>query len=84
MNTLGVANIGASGIGIANSSYQIYDDWVQEDQTPSLLTIVQLSSSILFFGNAVYNFKSVGTIIEEAQTGTLKDIQDSLRSGRHR
>src|SRR5699024_10626554 len=46
--------------------------------------IVQLSSSILFFGHAVYNFKSAGTIIEESQTRTLRDYHDSLRSNRHR
>lgn len=49
-----------------------------------MLTIVQLSSSILFFGHAVYNYRSVGTVIEEAQSNTLKDYHDSLRSNRQR
>ncbi|KAG5879124.1 hypothetical protein JTB14_031671 [Gonioctena quinquepunctata] len=84
VNTIGVANIGASGVSILNSGYDVLDQWINENQTPSLLTIVQLSSSILFFGNAVYNFRTCSTMIEEAQARTLQDYQESLRSNRHR
>ncbi|XP_064211943.1 uncharacterized protein LOC100141681 [Tribolium castaneum] len=84
VNMINVANIGASGISVANSGYDVFDQWWSENQTPSMLTIIQLSSSILFFGHAVYNFKSVGAMVEESQARTLKDYQDSLRSNRHR
>ncbi|XP_064211667.1 uncharacterized protein LOC103313132 isoform X1 [Tribolium castaneum] len=84
VNTINIVNLGVGGAGIANSSYEVVKNWVSENEKPSLLTIVQLSSSILFFGHAVYNFKSVGTIVEEAQANTLKDFQESLRSNRHR
>ena len=78
-----MASIAAGGLGIANSTYELYQLY-SEGRTPSALMIVQLSSSVLFFGNAVYNFKTAGTIIEETQSKTLMDIQDSLRSNRHR
>ncbi|KAF2896019.1 hypothetical protein ILUMI_10166 [Ignelater luminosus] len=84
VNAIGVLNVSASGVGIANSTYQVIDDWITEQRTPSILTVVQLSSSILFFGNAVYNFRLAGTIIEESQTDVLRRHQDSLRSNKHR
>ncbi|XP_044264418.1 LOW QUALITY PROTEIN: uncharacterized protein LOC123011163 [Tribolium madens] len=84
VNTINIVNLGVGGAGIANSSYEVIRSWICENEKPSLLTIVQLSSSILFFGHAVYNYRSVGAIIEEAQTNTLKDFRDSLRSNRHR
>ncbi|KAJ8925280.1 hypothetical protein NQ315_009108 [Exocentrus adspersus] len=77
-------NLGVSGASVLNSGYDIFDKWYNENQAPSLLSIVQLSSSILFFGNALYNFKSCSTIIEETQMKTLKNYQESLRSNRHR
>ncbi|CAG9821000.1 unnamed protein product [Phaedon cochleariae] len=84
VNTLGVANIGASGVSLINSTIDVVDQWINENQTPSLLTIVQLSSSVLFFGNAVYNFRTCSSIVEESQARALQDYNDSLRSNRHR
>ena len=84
VNVIYVANMSASGINVVNSSYDVFDQWWNENQAPSFLTIVQLSSSILFFGHAVYNFKLAGTMIEESQARTLRDYHDSLRSNRHR
>ncbi|XP_056646597.1 uncharacterized protein LOC130451540 isoform X1 [Diorhabda sublineata] len=84
VNTVGVVNIGVSGASIINSSYDVYDQWFNRNHKPNLLTIVQLSSSILFFGNAVYNFKSCKTMIDESQAQVLQDYQESLRSNRHR
>ncbi|KAJ8963323.1 hypothetical protein NQ318_018792 [Aromia moschata] len=84
VNTIGITNIGVSGASVLNSGYDVLDQWINENQSPSWLTIVQLSSSVLFFGNAVYNFRSCSTIVEEAQTRTLQDYQESLRSNRHR
>ncbi|CAH0550152.1 unnamed protein product [Brassicogethes aeneus] len=84
VNTLSAANVAAGGVSLANSTYDVFDQWFNDNQTPSLLTMVQLSSSVLFFGNAVYNFRTAGTIIEEVQTRTLQDYHESLRSNRHR
>ncbi|VEN62899.1 unnamed protein product [Callosobruchus maculatus] len=84
VNGIQIANIGASGVGLVNSGYEIVDQYFNNNQTPSALTIVQLGTSILFFGNAVFSFKSCGTLIEETQQQTLKNFNDSLRSNRHR
>ncbi|XP_050513531.1 uncharacterized protein LOC126889339 isoform X2 [Diabrotica virgifera virgifera] len=84
VNALSVANIGISGIGIINSSYDVFDMWINHKQAPSALTILQLASSVLFFGNAVYNFRTVGQMIDETQGRVLEDYYDSLRSNRHR
>ncbi|XP_072397359.1 uncharacterized protein [Diabrotica undecimpunctata] len=84
VNAISVANIGISGIGIINSSYDVFDMWINHNQAPSALTILQLSSSVLFFGNAVYNFRTVGQMIDETQGRVLEDYHDSLRSNRHR
>ncbi|XP_050513522.1 uncharacterized protein LOC126889334 [Diabrotica virgifera virgifera] len=84
VNAISMANIGISGIGIINSSYDVFDMWINHKQAPSALTILQLASSVLFFGNAVYNFKTVGQIIDETQGRVLEDYHDSLRSNRHR
>lgn len=77
-------NLGASGAGILHSSYEIYVQWREENVAPSFLTVVQLSSSVLFFGNAVYNFRTGAAIVEETQTKVLQEYQDGLRSNRHR
>lgn len=84
VNTVGVLNMSAGGVSLANSGYEVFDQWYNENQTPSALTILQLSSSVLFFGHAVYNFKGAQTIIDETQAQVLQDYQDSLRSNRHR
>ncbi|RZC37512.1 hypothetical protein BDFB_008295, partial [Asbolus verrucosus] len=83
-NAVNIANLSASGISVANSGYDVLDQWINEQQAPSLLTIVQLSSSILFFGHAVYSFKTAGTLIKESRANAIKDFHDSLRSNRHR
>ncbi|CAG9838624.1 unnamed protein product [Diabrotica balteata] len=84
VNAISVANIGISGIGIINSSYDVFDMWINHNQAPSALMILQLASSVLFFGNAVYNFRTVGQMIDETQGRVLEDYHDSLRSNRHR
>lgn len=81
---MGFANLGASGVSFINSGYDVFDQWWNENQTPSVLTILQLSSSLIFFAHAVYSFQPAGTAFEEAQARTLRDYQDSLRSNRHR
>lgn len=84
VTALNVANVGTSGVGIANSTYEVLQQWMVNEQPPSMLTIVQLSSSLLFFGHAVYNFRTTATIIEETQANVISDYQKSLRSNRHR
>ncbi|XP_072397360.1 uncharacterized protein [Diabrotica undecimpunctata] len=84
VNAISVANIGISGIGIINSSYDVFDMWINHNQAPSPLVILQLASSVLFFGNTVYTFRTVGKIIDETQGRILEDYHDSLRSNRHR
>lgn len=79
-----MANLGASGISVANSGYGVIDQWLTENERPSLLTVVQLSSSILFFGHAVYNFQMAESIIDESQTGFLRQFQDTLYGNRQR
>ncbi|KAF7279925.1 hypothetical protein GWI33_006596 [Rhynchophorus ferrugineus] len=83
-NTVGVLNITASGVSIVNSGYDVLDQWLNERQRPSALAILQLTSSVLFFGHAVYNFKGATQIIQETQAQVLQDYQESLRSNRHR
>lgn len=84
ITALNVINLGASGAGILHSSYEVYIQWREENVAPSMLTVVQLSSSILFFGHAVYNFRTGAAIVEETQTRVLQEYQDGLRSNRLR
>lgn len=84
VTALNVANIGASGAGILHSSYDVYVQWRYDKVTPSALTVLQLTSSVLFFGHAVYSFKTGSAIVEETQTKVLQEYQDRLRSNRHR
>lgn len=68
LNTISVANIGVSGVAIANSTYQL----AKQDGPPSTLQVLQLTSSFLFFGNAVYNYRTANNIINEAQANTFQ------------
>lgn len=84
VNTINITNLGASGVNIANSTYDVVNRWRDDNERPSALAILQLSTSVLFFGHAVYNFRSATTIIDETQAKVLQNYQDSLRSNRHR
>jgi hypothetical protein len=84
MNTVNVINLAASGVGLANSTYDVFKQWWDDNETPSALTIIQLSASVLFFGQAVYNFTTANMVVEETQARELRDYNDSLRSNRHR
>lgn len=83
LSTIGMINLGATGVNMANSTYSVVDDWLTEQKKPSILIVVQLNSSILFFGNAVYDFNA-NAVIEESQANALKQHQESLKSNRHR
>ncbi|KAF5278097.1 hypothetical protein FQR65_LT03613 [Abscondita terminalis] len=83
VDVLNIANTTLGAAALANASYEMYDTW-RESGTISPLSLLQLGSSVLFFGNAVYNFKTANTIINEAQTNALQDHEKSLRSNRHR
>lgn len=79
-NTIGVLNISAGSASIINSGYEL----ISGEQAPSTLVWLQFTSSVLFFGHAVYSFKGAQTIIDETQTKVLQDYKNSLRSNRHR
>jgi len=84
VNAIQVLNLSAGGVSLANSGYEVIDQWMNKKQPPSALTILQLGSSVLFFGHAVYNFKGAQNIVDETQARVLQEYQDSLRSNRHR
>ncbi|KAL3276229.1 hypothetical protein HHI36_020945 [Cryptolaemus montrouzieri] len=84
VNTIGVASIGINGVAIGNSAAEIFVNWYIDDQSPSTLTILQLSTSILFFGHSIYTYKTAGTIIEESQTSVLSDLKNMLQSNKQR
>lgn len=84
VNTINIANLAANGINVGNCTYEVLNKWLRDNETPSAFTIFQMTTSILFFGNALYNFKTVSTIVEETQASFLQEYQDSLRSNRHR
>lgn len=75
-------NLGASGVSMLNSGYDVIDNWVSENKAASLLTIIQLKSSILFFGNVVHHKDP--REVDEAQARTLQIYQESLRNNRVR
>uniref|UniRef100_A0A1Y1LM37 Uncharacterized protein n=1 Tax=Photinus pyralis TaxID=7054 RepID=A0A1Y1LM37_PHOPY len=83
LNTINALNVGNSAVAVANSGYEIVHNW-KEDKNVSALSILQLSASVLFFHNAVVNFKTASVIIEDAQTSSLNNYKESLRSNRHR
>ncbi|KAF5306470.1 hypothetical protein FQR65_LT18566 [Abscondita terminalis] len=83
VNVLNIANASLGAAALANASYDMYDTW-KEGGTISTLSLIQLGSSVLFFGNAVYSFRTANTIINESQTNALRNHQESLRSNRHR
>ncbi|XP_045467314.1 uncharacterized protein LOC123675823 isoform X1 [Harmonia axyridis] len=84
VNAISAANLGTSGLAILNSGYNVLEPWMKEGKPPTLLSLVQLSSSILFFGHAVYNFKSASAIVEDTQNKVLKDIHENLKHNRSR
>ncbi|KAJ8926030.1 hypothetical protein NQ315_009885 [Exocentrus adspersus] len=82
IKTIGFVNIGASGVSMLNSGYDVIDNWIQENKATSLLTIIQLKSSILFFGNVIHHVDSKD--IDEVQAKTMQSYQESLRNNRLR
>ncbi|XP_050301172.1 uncharacterized protein LOC126739502 [Anthonomus grandis grandis] len=83
-NSISVLNLSASGVSLANSTYDVLDRLINENELPSTLTLMQLSASVLFFAHAAYSFKSAQTIIDETQAATLRNFQDLLSSNRLR
>lgn len=83
MNGITIANLTAGGAALTNSAYDVIKQW-SEDGRPNALALVQLSSSVLFFGHAVYNTQFAGTIVRNAQATSINEILDSLSSNRQR
>lgn len=84
VDAINIINLGAGGASMANSVHDVIYQWVTSKEPPSALTLLQLSSNILFFGHAVFNFRTATTIIDETQSKVLQEYTDSLRSNRHR
>lgn len=84
VNAIAATNIGTSGLAIINSGHNVLEPWVKEGKSLSLLKLVQFSSSLLFFGHAVYNFKSASTLVEETQKRVLTDMHENLKNNRCR
>jgi hypothetical protein len=80
VDTINVANLGASGFNVGNAGFDVLDQWVRENRPPSALDVLQLGSSILFLGHAVVSFKTTGTIISNLEESVLGKIQKSLRN----
>lgn len=60
------------------NAYDLIGDAIETKQAPSAFAILQLSTSILFFGHSVYNFRFASTIINEAQTNSLNSVSQNL------
>lgn len=84
VNAMNVFNLGAGGASMTISIHDVISQWVTTKEPPSALTLLQLSSYILFFGHAVVNFKTATTIIDETQAKVMQDYNDNLRSNRQR
>lgn len=72
---LSVTAMSVSGIGIANSVYELS----KKDEVTGL-DILQLSTSIFFFTHSAVNFKTASTIIKEAQNETIMAHRETLKS----
>ncbi|KAI4461600.1 hypothetical protein MML48_5g00013637 [Holotrichia oblita] len=78
------ANLAIGGTAFINACYDIRSQYCEDGVVPSALTIAQLGSSLFFFGNSIYNFRTGAALVKEIQTTTLNEIHDGLRSNRHR
>lgn len=82
-NAIAIGNIVVNGAGIGNGIYSMYKNY-QDGNKVSKLEIAQVVAHILFFGNAVMNFKTAKTIINDTQQTVLQEYENGLRSNRHR
>ncbi|XP_046736936.1 uncharacterized protein LOC124405780 [Diprion similis] len=82
-NVISVGNIIINGMGIGNGIYNIYMKY-QNRKEVSVLDVTQVMAHVLFFGNAVMNFQTAKTIINNTQQQVLQDYEQSLRSNRHK
>lgn len=84
VNFVNIANLGVTGISLGHSVYEVISRSVRDNDRLSSLTIVQLTSSILFFGHSLYSFQFAGEIINNSQVTKLKEISDLLKSNNQR
>ncbi|KAA0202502.1 putative metal responsive transcript [Hyalella azteca] len=68
-----------NGLGIIS---QVYD--LKKKEKVTVMDVVNLSTSILFFTHACVSLKKASTIIEEVQSSVLSDIESSLPARRRR
>ncbi|GLV40938.1 pastrel [Carabus blaptoides fortunei] len=76
--SVNVANLAVNGCNAANSAYSVISDLVQK-KNPSALDIMHLTTTVLFFGNAVINFKSAHAIYKQSQTRSLTEMFQSQK-----
>ncbi|XP_046605459.1 uncharacterized protein LOC124297998 [Neodiprion virginianus] len=82
-NVITIGNIVINGMGIGNGIYNIYINYHNKKEI-SVLDVTQVIAHVLFFGNAVINFHTAKTIINNTQQQVLQDYEQSLRSNRHK
>ncbi|KAF5278096.1 hypothetical protein FQR65_LT03612 [Abscondita terminalis] len=80
VSLVNLANTTLGAAAVAKAAYEMFADTWRENGTMSTLSLLQLRSSVLFFGNSVYNFRTVNDI----QTNALRNHQESLQNNRHR
>lgn len=77
-NAVNVACITSSFIAVGVNAFDIIADYINNDRKPSTLAIVQLSTSLLFFGHSVYSFRTANTIINDTQANSLNQVSSTL------
>lgn len=78
-NTVILSNLGINGCGVAFRAYSMYQKY-QEEKIIRVIDVLSVGTHILFFGNAVLNFKFAGELIETTQGKILDDYRSTLRS----
>ncbi|KAJ8963322.1 hypothetical protein NQ318_018791 [Aromia moschata] len=81
VKTIGFAKMSADSLSILNAGCDLITHWSNETRA-SLLTLIQLRSCILFFGNVVYTFEMAS--IDVTDVKTLQDNHESFRNNRRR
>lgn len=72
-----MANLAVNGCNAANSACSIIHN-VANKKNPSALDIMHLTTTVLFFGNAVVNFKSAHAIYKQTQTQSFAEMIDPI------
>uniref|UniRef100_A0A7E4UY82 DUF4781 domain-containing protein n=1 Tax=Panagrellus redivivus TaxID=6233 RepID=A0A7E4UY82_PANRE len=71
-------NIAVSFAGLINNGHLVIMEYISKDKKPSTFEIMNLTLSVLLFTHSVVNFKTANTIIEEASSARVSQIEQSL------